>query len=94
MPGWYGMENGQKPEMGKKMEIEKENGPKLERGKNGKKNGPKIENHGKLPQKIHSLSIFLPFLPLSSLGPFSISMSIVFSPFPAFGHFPCHASPT
>ena len=41
LPGWYGMENGQKPEMEKKMEIKMENGPKLDRGKNGKKkNGP------------------------------------------------------
>ena len=31
MPGWHGMENGQKPEMDKKMEIEMENGPKLDR---------------------------------------------------------------
>ena len=38
LPGWHGMENGQKPEMeNKKKEIEMENGPKLDRGKNGKK---------------------------------------------------------
>ena len=40
----------------------------------------------------HFWAIFLPFLPLSSLGPFSISISIFF-PFRAFGRFPCHTSP-
>ena len=56
LPGWYGIENGQKPEMEKKkkkMEIEMENGSKLDGGKNGKK-WPK---NGKLHQK----SIFGPF---------------------------------
>ena len=45
LPGLYGMENGQKPEMEKKkkMEIEMENGPKLDRGKNGQKMAQKME---------------------------------------------------
>ena len=86
--------HGKRPKAGngKKMEIEMENGPKLDRGKNGKKMAQKWKNNGKL----HYFSIFwpffLPFLPLSSLGPFSISISIFF-PFPAFGRFPCHTSP-
>ena len=47
LPGWHGMENGQKPEIEKKKkEIEMENGPKLDRGKNGQK----WKNNGKLPQ--------------------------------------------
>ena len=73
LPGWYGMENGQKPEMEK-------NG--------GGKNGQKMDFRGSFPL----FSIFWPFLPPSSVGPFSISISIIF-PFPAFGRFPCHASP-
>ena len=35
----------------------------------------------------HFWAIFLPFLPLSSLGPFSISTSIFFFPFPALAVF-------
>ena len=46
LPGWYGMENGQKPE----MQIKMENGPKLDRGKDGKKMAQKWKNNGKLPQ--------------------------------------------
>ena len=42
MPGWHGMENGQKPEMEEK-EIEMENGPKLDRGKQMAKSGPKMD---------------------------------------------------
>ena len=60
------------------MEIEMENGPKLDRGKNGKKWPKNGKNKGKLPQKAIFWAIFLPFLPLSSLGPFSISISIFF----------------
>ena len=51
--------HGKRPKAGngKKMEIEMENGPKLDRGKNGKKMAQKWKNNGKLPQK----SIFWPF---------------------------------
>ena len=60
---WHGKRP--KAENGKKMEIEMENGPKLDRGKNGPKNGPKMENNGKLPQK----SIFFgPFFAPFQLG--------------------------
>ena len=88
LPGWYGMEKRPKAGNGEeeKMEIEMENGPKLDRGKNGQKMAQKWKNNGELPQK----SMFWPFLPLSSLGPFSISISIFSSPFPAFGRFTCH----
>ena len=78
--------HGQRPKAGN-GKIEMENGPKQ---KNGKKNGQKImENSLKNPFLGHFFAIFLP---LSSLGPFSISISI-FLPFPAFGRFPCHTSP-
>ena len=79
---WHGKRpnagNGKKRKtaFGKRKRL-LENGPKLDRGKNGKKMAQKW----KTPSKIHFWAIFLPFLPLSSLGPFSKS------------RFPCHASP-
>ena len=87
--------HGKRPKAGngKKMEIEMENGPKLDRGKNGQKMAQKRKINGKLPQKSIFGAIFWPFLPLSSLGPFSISISIFLFPFPAFGRFPRHTSP-
>ena len=91
LPGWHGMENGQKPEMEKK---------------NGNRNvktapswtGAKLAKNGNFEGVFRDFSIlepfFLPFLPPSRLGPFSISISIfLFFPFPAFGRFPCHTSP-
>ena len=91
LPGWYGMETGQKPEMEKKMEIKMENPPKLDRGKNGKKMAKKWIFEGVchyFPFLGHFLGHFCPV----QLGAVSISISIFF-PFPAFGRFPCHASP-
>ena len=68
-----------------------ENGPKLDRGKNGKKMAKKWKNNGKLPQKSIFCHFCLPFLPLSSLGPFSISISIFFFHFRLLAV--CHAIP-
>ena len=67
------------------MEIEMENGPKLDRGKNGKKMAQKWIFEG----VVHYFSIsgpFLPFLPLSSLGRFPFRFPFIF-PFPAFWTF-------
>ena len=93
LPGWYGMENGQKPEMEKKMEIEMENDPKLERGKNGKKMAKEWIFEG----VFHYFSIFGPFLghfcPCPAWGRFPFRFPFFFFPFPAFGRFPCHTSP-
>ena len=70
--------HGKRPKAGngeKKMETEMENGPKLDRGKNGKKMARKWKI---LEGFFHYFSIFgsghffAIFLPLSSLGPFSI----------------------
>ena len=90
--GWYGVENGQKPEMEKKWKSKWKTAPSWTGAKMAKKWPKKRifeENSLKNPL---IWAIFLPFLPLSSLGPFSISISIFF-PFPAFGRFPCHTSP-
>ena len=74
---WYGMENGQKPGNGKK------------KWKSKWKTAPSWTG----AKMVHFLGHFLPFLPLSSLGPFSISISICFFAFLAFESFACHASP-
>ena len=60
------------------MEIEMENGPKLDRGKNDQKMAQKwkiMENSLKNPFFGHFFAIFAAF----QLGPFSISISIFFS---------------
>ena len=72
IPGWHGMENGQKPETEKK-ESHMEKSPQLDRGKNGPKNGFSREF---FPSFLHFRANFLPFLPLSSWGVFSIWLSI------------------
>ena len=71
MTGWHGMENGQKPEMEKKKKRNR-NGkrPQAGQGQKWPKHGPKMEKS--------FFGHFLPFLPVSSLGPFSISISIFF----------------
>ena len=62
----------------KKMKIEMEDGPKLDRGKNGKKKAKEWIFEGVFHYFPIFLPCFLPFLPLSSLGPSSISISIFF----------------
>ena len=56
MPGWYGMKHGQKPEMEKNGNRNGKR-PQAGQGQKWQKNGPKMANYGKLPQK----SIFWPF---------------------------------
>ena len=87
LPGWHGMKNGQKPEMEKKWKSKWKTAPSW----TGTKMAKKWPKNGKLPQKSIFWPFFCHFCP-SSLGPFSISISIFF-PFPVFGRFPCHASP-
>ena len=91
LPGWHGMENGQKLEMEKKWKSKWQTAPTW----TGAKMAKKWPKNGFL----RAFSIIFPFLgqffaifgPVQ-LGPFSIPISIFF-PFPAFGRFPCHTSP-
>ena len=78
MPGWSGMENVQKPETekNKKWKTKWKTAPSW--------NGEKMAKNGFLREFFfhyffHFRAIFSPFLPLSSLGPFSISISIFLS---------------
>ena len=72
---WHGMENGQKPEMEKKNWKSKwKTAPSWTGAQKWPKNGKIMENSLKKP--FFGPFFLLPFLPLSSLGPFSISISI------------------
>ena len=57
-----------KAENGGKTEIEVENGPKLDLGKNGKKRPKKWKNNDKPPQKPIFGPFFFPFCPPVQLG--------------------------
>ena len=93
LPGLYGMENGQKPEMEKKLEIGMENGPKLDGAKNGKKMAQKRKHNGKRPQKSIFGPFFCHFFLRPGWGRFPFRFPFFFFPFPPFGCFPCHTSP-
>ena len=90
MPGWHGMQNGQKPEM-KKKEIEMENGPRLDRGKKWPKNGFLSE----FSIIFSFLGLFFSiFVPVQLGAVFQFDFQLFFSsPCLASGHLPCHASP-
>ena len=87
MPGWWWHGKQPKAEMAKKWTSTWKTAPN-KNGKNWPKNGKIMENP---LNKNPFLGHFLPFLPLSSLGPFRISI-FIFS-ISGFGRFPCHASP-
>ena len=87
MRGWHGMENGQKLENGKKGQPNR-NRPPAGQGQLWPKMARTWRENWKTPWKIHFLAMFCPWLAEPSF-PFGLS----FSPFPAFGRFPCHASP-
>ena len=74
------------------MEVEMENGPKLDRGKNGKK----MDFEGVF-HYFSIISIFGPFFaifaPVQLGAVFHFDFHFFFFPFPAFGHFPGHTSP-
>ena len=81
LPGWYGMENGQKPEMGKKKWKSKWKTAPTWTGAKMAKKWPKNGFLRAFSIIFPFLGHFLPFLPPSRLGPFSISISILFSHF-------------
>ena len=89
MLGWYGMENGQKTEMGKKWKTKWKTAPDGQEQK-----WPKMDRKWRKNGKLTRKSIFWPFLgpcPAEPSFPFGVPF---FSPFPALGRFPSHASPT
>ena len=64
--------------MEKKNENRNGKRPQAGKGQKWQKNGQKMDFWGSFPLSFHFWAIFWPFLPLSSLGPFSISISIFF----------------
>ena len=73
MPGWRGMENGQKPEMNQKKKGNRngnrfqETAPSWTEAKMAKK-GPKTKSHGKLPKKCTFGPFFCHFCPCPAWG--------------------------
>ena len=72
LPGWHGMENGQKPEMEKKWKSKWKTAPSW----TGAKNGQKMDFGGSSPCSFLKNPFFGPFFAPVQLGPFSISISI------------------
>ena len=72
LSGLHIMENGWKAGNGEEMENQMENGPELDRGKNGQDLTDKWIFEGIFHFFLHFRAMFWPFLPLSSSGPFSI----------------------
>ena len=72
--------HGKRPKAGNgiEMEIEMENGPKLDRGKNGKKMAQKWKDNGKLPQKSIFGPIFCHFCPCPAWGRFPCRFPFLF----------------
>ena len=93
MPGWYGTEKGQKPEMGKKWKI---NGKEPPAGQ-GQKIGPKkwAENggkNGKRPRKSNFWPFFCPFSARGSF-PFGFPMLPQSTGLLSLWPFPARTSP-
>ena len=87
LPGWYGMENGQKSEMEKNGD---QNAKRPQAGQGGQK-WQKIKmaqkwkkNNGKLPQKSIFGLFFGHFCPFPAWGRFPFRFPSFFFPFPAF----------
>ena len=91
LPGWYGMENSQKPGMEKNGNRNGKR-PQPGRGQKWQKNGPKMDFWGRFPLFFHFWAIFCHFWPRPAWGCFPFRFPFFF-PFPAFGRFPCHTSP-
>ena len=83
---WKGKRS--KAENGEKMENQMETALIWR----GAKNGKELDFRGSFPLFLHVRAIFWPFFTRVLRGALSIWSSI-FSPFPAFGCFPCHTSP-
>ena len=74
MPGWYGIENGRKPEMGEQWKTQTENSPQLDKGKKRAKNGLSREFPIFSSFSGHFLAIFWAsfFFAVSGFWPFSM----------------------
>ena len=83
VPGWYGMENGQKTEMGKSWKLNGKGGS-AGQGQNIAKERDFWGSFHVYPFSDHFLGHFCP----SAAGG-----RFPFFPFLAFGRFPCHTSP-
>ena len=81
MPGWHGMENGQKPEMGKEWKTNAKQPP----GGQGRKMAKQRPENGEKMTELPRESNFGPFFPLSTCPLFPFGFHF----FPSSGFWPC-----